>query len=94
MSTWQAAEAQAHLSEVIDKALHEGPQTITDNGAAVIVLSEQHYRRLAERTPTLKERPHHEPRDDFIAFLLSGPKVDDFTIERDAATADDRDVEL
>jgi prevent-host-death family protein len=75
MSTWQMPDAQARLSEVIDKALHEGPQTITDNGVDVIVLAESEYRLLTNRKPT------------FIEFLLSGPKVDDFTIERDLSQA-------
>ena len=77
MATWQVQDAQARLREVIDKALSEGPQTITDNGVGVIVLSEDRYRLLAERKPTFKEH------------LLGGPKVDDFTIERDMDTGRD-----
>jgi prevent-host-death family protein len=55
MSTWQMPDAQARLAEVIDKALHEGPQTITDNGVDVIVLAESEYRLLANRKPTFIE---------------------------------------
>ena len=80
MSTWQVRDAQARLQEVIDKALLEGPQTITDNGTGVIVLSEEEYRALVE------------PKPDFISFLLGGPKVDDFTVERDLDTG--RDIDL
>lgn len=98
MATWQAAEAQAHFSEVIDKALHEGPQTIADNGAGVVVVSEALYRLLTERKPTFKEHLLNGPKVDdftikpqptFVSFLLDGPLVDDFTIERDPDTGRD-----
>lgn len=49
MSTWQVRDAHARLREVIDKALSEGPRTITDNGVGVIVLAEEEYRMLAEQ---------------------------------------------
>ena len=81
MSNWQMPDAQSRLREVIEKALHEGPQTITDNGVEVIVLAESEFRLLANRKPT------------FVEFLLSGPKVDDFTIERDLDTGRDFEFE-
>lgn len=98
MSTWQAAEAQAHFRDVIDKALHEGPPTITDNGTGVVVVSEAQYRLLIERKPTFKEHFLNGPKVDdftiernssFVSFLLDGPRVDDFTIERDPDTGRD-----
>ncbi len=67
----------AFFSEVIDKALHEGPQTISDSGTGVIVVSEDEYNALAKRKPT------------FTEHLLGGPKADDFTIERDLDTGRD-----
>jgi len=81
MATWQVQEAKARLSEVIDRARTEGPQTITRHGAErAIVLSIEDYRALAAHKP------------DFKAYLLGGPKVDDFVVERDRDTG--RTVEL
>ena len=38
--TWAVAEAKARFSEMIDRALADGPQTITRNGQkAVVVVS-------------------------------------------------------
>jgi prevent-host-death family protein len=72
MATWQVQDAKTRLSEVIERALAEGPQTITRHGAErAVVLSIEDYRALAAHKP------------DFKAYLLGGPKVDEFTIERD-----------
>jgi prevent-host-death family protein len=72
MATWQVQDAKTRLSEVIERARAEGPQTITRHGAErAVVLSIEDYRALAAHKP------------DFKAHLLGGPKVDEFTIERD-----------
>ena len=90
MATWQVQDAQARRREGIDTALSEGPQTIIDNGVSVIVLSEGRYRLLVERKPTFEEHLLGGPKDDgFIDFVLSGPKVDDFTFERAMDTGQD-----
>ena len=45
--TWAFQDAKAKLSEVVKKALNEGPQSISVRGQpAVIVLSEKDYREL------------------------------------------------
>ena len=81
MATWQVQEAKTRLSEVIERARTEGPQTITRHGAErAIVLSIEDYRALAANKP------------DFKAHLLGGPKVDDFSIDRDRDTGRDIDV--
>ena len=78
---WQVQEAKAHFSEVMEKAEQEGPQIITRHGTErVVVLSIADYRALTSRGK------------DFHAFLLSGPKFEDFDIERDKDTG--RPVEL
>jgi antitoxin Phd len=78
---WQVQEAKAHFSEVMEKAEQEGPQIITRHGTErAVVLSITDYRELTARTKS------------FIAHLLSGPKIDDFEIERDKDTG--RAVEL
>jgi prevent-host-death family protein len=48
---WTVAEAKAKFSEVIEKARHTGPQTITKNGrkAAVVVSAEEWDRRTARK---------------------------------------------
>jgi antitoxin Phd len=72
MATWPVNEAKTHLSEVIERAHDEGPQTITRHGAeAAVLLSVADYRALAAHRP------------DFKSYLLGGPKVDDFSVDRD-----------
>jgi antitoxin Phd len=81
MAWWQIQEAKARLSELIERARTEGPQTITRRGAArAVVLSIDDYRALAAHKP------------DFKAHLLGGPKLDDFSVMRDRETG--RNVEL
>lgn len=44
---WQLQEAKNKLSEVVDEAIHHGPQVITKRGVEVaIVLSSLEYRKL------------------------------------------------
>lgn len=72
MSEWQVQEAKARFSEVVEKARTEGPQTITRHGRErAVLLSIEDYRALLSRQTDIRE------------LLLGGPKVDDFTIERD-----------
>lgn len=68
MSTWQLAEAQAHFKEVVEKALREGPQTISDNGTGVVVISADEYQAMTKARPSFKEH------------LLGGPRVEDFMV--------------
>jgi antitoxin Phd len=72
MSAWQIQYAKARLSEVIERARSEGPQIITRHGTErAVVLSIEDYRALTAQRPDFKE------------YLLGGPKVDDFSIERE-----------
>jgi antitoxin Phd len=72
VAVWQVQEAKARLSEVIERARTHGPQTITRHGEQrAVVLSIEDYHALIEHKP------------DFKAHLLGGPKVDDFSSERD-----------
>ena len=81
MKSWPVQDAKARLSELIERARNEGPQTITRHGTErAVVLSIEDFRALAAHKP------------DFKAYLLGGPKVDDFPIERDRDTG--RRVEL
>ena len=78
MASWQVHEAKTRLSEVIERSRTDGPQTITRHGTdRAVLLSVEDYRALVAHRP------------DFKAHLLGGPKVDDFTIERDRDTGRD-----
>ncbi len=56
MPTWSVAAAKTKLSEVIDRALSEGPQTITRYGRnAVVVVSVEEWERKTTRTGNLAE---------------------------------------
>ena len=51
---WQLQEAKARLSEVVRRAVDEGPQHVSVRGApAAVVLSEQEYRQLTSKRPSI-----------------------------------------
>jgi prevent-host-death family protein len=52
---WQVQEAKARFSEMVERALKEGPQTVTRHGKAVAVLvPAEEYRRLRTGGKSLK----------------------------------------
>lgn len=54
VARWQLQEAKNRLSEVVRKAQHEGPQTITLHGKdAAVVVSAKEFARLQRRKGTL-----------------------------------------
>ena len=62
MKAWQLQDAKARLSEVIQKALAEGSQSITVRGhPTVVLLSQEEYERL------------RSPRPGFVEFMRSSP---------------------
>lgn len=69
---WQLQTAKQKFSELVDRALTEGPQVVTRRGReVVVVVGIDEYRRLRGR------------RRDFKEFLLEGPPYfDDLEIER------------
>ena len=78
---WQVQEAKNKLSEVIDKANAEGPQTITRRGRQVaVMLSAAQYRKLTK------------PKVGLVEFLRKSP-LRGLKIERIRDTRY-RDVEL
>ena len=79
---WPVAEAKARLSELIDRALLDGPQVITRRGRdAVVVVSTAEWERKTKRVGNLAEF--------FAASPLRGAKL---RIER---TKDEpRDIDL
>jgi len=69
--TWQLQRAKQQLSEVVDRAIDEGPQIVTRHGKEVaVVLGLEEYKRLMARRP------------DFKKFLLETPPLDELPIER------------
>lgn len=54
--SWAVGDAKAHFSEVIDRALSEGPQTITRRGRkAVVVVPADEWDRRTRRQGTLAD---------------------------------------
>lgn len=82
MATWQVQEAKSRFSELIEDAASKGPQTITRHGKKrAVVLSIEEYESLRK-----------SKSEDFVAFLLNGPRFDDFEIERSTDTG--REIDL
>ncbi len=79
--TWQLQEAKQKFSQLVRRALDEGPQVVTRHGQeVVVVLSAQEFRRLQGNALNFKD------------FLLSGPDLSVLDLERAPDLA--RDVEL
>ena len=57
---WKLAEAKNRFSELVNKALSEGPQMVSRRGDRVVVISENEYQNLTGQKP------------NFIEFLLAG----------------------
>lgn len=56
ISNWTVAKAKAQLSELIERARVDGPQTITRRGrSAVVVVSVEEWERKSKRTGNLAE---------------------------------------
>jgi antitoxin Phd len=64
MVEWPLHDAKNRLSTLVDKALTDGPQTITRHGEpAVVVLAVSEFRRLTGREPTLEDLLLAAPED-------------------------------
>ena len=62
---WQLQDAKARFSELVQKAITEGPQTVTRHGKdAVVVISVEEFRLMEKRQIDFKEllrsAPWHE----------------------------------
>ena len=66
---WSVAEAKAHLSELLEHAIH-GPQAITRRGEEIaVVVSINEWRRKANRSGSLAEFLAASPlRDSDLQF--------------------------
>ena len=53
---WTVAEAKAKFSEIIERAMSDGPQTITRNGrTAAVVVGAEEWQRKTKRAGNLAE---------------------------------------
>ena len=77
---WQLQEAKARLSEVLRRAVDEGPQHVSVRGEAVaVVLSEQDYRQLTAQRPSIVDHIlAGEPwADDLVDAINDRPRGPD-----------------
>jgi prevent-host-death family protein len=73
--TWQLQEAKNRLSEVVDKALAEGPQVISRRGKeAVVVLAADEYARLTQPPTSLLEFFENSPLYGADLLPIAGQK--------------------
>ena len=78
---WKLADAKNRFSEVVRRALAEGPQRVTRRSDAVVVLSEKEYLQLTG------------DRKSFRDYLMApGPDLDGLDLDRDQSPG--RDVPL
>jgi antitoxin Phd len=85
MRKWQMQEAKARFADLVRQAAAVGPQIVTYRGAdTAVVLSIDEYRRLEAKRPS------------FVEHLLSGPKLDDETVDLINQRSPDmgRDIDL
>jgi len=78
---WRLADAKNRFSELVTRALAEGPQRVRRHDDAVVVVAERDYEKLTGKRPGFKE------------FLMGeGPSFEELDIARDDASM--RDVKL
>jgi antitoxin Phd len=81
-TTWQLQEAKSRFSEVVERALSDGPQVVTRHGEeAVVVVSIKQYKQLT--------RPRRNIFERYKRFAVEGPELD---VTRDKQYP--RDVDL
>ena len=65
MAQWQLQEAKNKFSEVVDKAIKDGPQVVTRRGIeTVVIVSMDEYRDLIK------------PKTDIVDFFQKSPLKD------------------
>lgn len=81
--TWTLAKARDQFSEVVRRAVDQGPQTVSVRGKeTAVVLSKAQFDAMK---PAVKSQ-------DFKAFLLSIPSLEGIDLTRDQTPS--RDVEF
>ena len=85
MRKWQLQEVKDHLSEVVDLAIEEGPQTVTRHGKEVAV--------IVGKADFDRKRRKNGPKGTLLTFL-QGLSFRGAKLELERAKDDDRDIEL
>ena len=80
MTDWAVAEAKNRFSELITKALTEGPQRVRRREDTVVVISAAEFERL-------------KPGKDFIEHLMTGPSFEGLDLSRDPSPGRDIDFD-
>lgn len=78
--TWNLAEAKNRLTEVVNLALTEGPQTITRRNDTVVLVSAAKFAELTGKRPSFKD------------FLMQGESFEGLDLRRDQSPM--RDIDL
>lgn len=65
-AVWQVQEAKSRLSELMDRALQEGPQVITRHGKPVV--------RVVAIAADTDTEVQARGDDGFVEFLLNAPR--------------------
>lgn len=78
---WRLADAKNRFSELVNRALEEGPQTVRRHKDAVVVMAERDYEKLTGSRPSFKR------------FLMNRtPSLEQLDFRRDRSPM--RDVKL
>jgi prevent-host-death family protein len=76
---WNLAEAKNRLTEVVNRAISEGPQVIRRRKDTVVVVAAEEFERMTGKKPGFKE------------YLFDGPSFEGLNLDRDHSPI--RDVE-
>ena len=71
-AVWQVQEAKNRFSELMERAVSDGPQTVTRHGRAVV--------RVVAIAPDEATAAKRTADDGFVQYLLSSPKVEGFEL--------------
>ncbi len=78
---WRLADAKNRFSELVNRALTEGPQEVLRRRDAVVVIARKDYDKLTGKKPDFKE------------FLLGkGPSFEGLDLRRDKSSMRDLDL--
>ena len=70
---WQLADAKNKFSELVNRALIEGPQRVRRRDDTVVVVAERDYEKLTGKRPTFKK----------FLFDTDGPDLEGLDLKRD-----------
>lgn len=74
---WQLQDAKNRFSEVVEEALHSGPQTVTRRGEpVVVVVAIDTWRRVSAPVPSLKSFLRSAPLDGVDLSRDVGDRLD------------------